>query len=133
MIKGFAHVCFHVRDLAAAEEFYSRKLGFRRAFDFHNDQGKRFGVYMHINGRVFIELFRSEVTPPQPTQSYRHICLEVDDMDKTVAELRALGVEVTDPKPGTDRSLQAWLSDPDGNRMELHCYTPQSKQNPWLR
>lgn len=133
MIKGFAHACFHVRDLAAAEAFYCGKLGFRPAFDFVNDKGRKNGIYLHISGRNFIELFHSEVTPPQPAQSFRHICLEVDDMAATVESLRGMGIEVSEPKPGTDRSLQAWLTDPDGNRMELHCYTPQSKQNPWLK
>ena len=32
-----------------------------------------------------------------------------------------------------DRSLQAWLADPDGNRIELHQYRPESKQSPSLR
>jgi hypothetical protein len=31
-----------------------------------------------------------------------------------------------------DRSHQAWIVDPDGNRIELHGYTPESKQNGWL-
>jgi catechol 2,3-dioxygenase-like lactoylglutathione lyase family enzyme len=73
------------------------------------------------------------VSPDQPNQSYRHLCLEVDDIATTAADLRAKGIKVTDPQPGTDRSLQAWLADPFGNRIELHCYTPECKQMPWLR
>ena len=133
IIRGFAHVCFHVSDLARAEEFYGGKLGFRRAFDFVNDKGQLFGMYFHISGRNFLEVFQSEVDPAAPRQAYRHICLEVEDIDAAVSELRAKGLEVSDPKTGTDRSWQAWLADPDGNRIELHCYTPQSKQTPWLR
>ena len=46
---------------------------------------------------------------------------------------RAQGVEVSDAKLGGDNAWQAWITDPDGNRIELHCYTPQSQQNgPWL-
>ncbi len=33
---------------------------------------------------------------------------------------------------GSDHSWQAWLSDPDGNRVELHQYTPESWQTPAL-
>jgi hypothetical protein len=34
---------------------------------------------------------------------------------------------------GSDQSWQAWLADPDGNRIELHAYTPESKQLRALR
>lgn len=132
MVKRLAHVCFTVRDLDASEAFYRDKLGLRPAFDFLDAQGERFGVYLHIGGRNFIELFRGDLGEPAGGQSYRHFCLEVDDVEATVAELRSRGVEVTDPKLGSDGSWQAWLSDPDGNRIELHGYTPESKQAPWL-
>jgi predicted enzyme related to lactoylglutathione lyase len=51
---------------------------------------------------------------------------------RTVAELRARGVEVSDPVLEMDHSWQAWLSDPEGNRIELHSYTPASWQTPHL-
>lgn len=132
MITALAHVCFTVRNLDASIAFYQDKLGFTPAFDFRNDQGRRTGQYLHVGGRSFVELFEGEVAPPSPKQSYRHLCLEVDDIDKTAADLRASGLEVSDPKLGGDQSWQAWLSDPDGNRIELHCYTPGSKQAPWV-
>ena len=31
------------------------------------------------------------------------------------------------------RSLASWVIDPDGNRIELRAYTPESWQAPWLR
>jgi predicted enzyme related to lactoylglutathione lyase len=42
-------------------------------------------------------------------------------------------LEITTPALGSDGSWQAWLADPDGNRIELHMYTPESKQAPHLR
>ncbi len=133
MIKGLAHVCFHVNDLEATERFYCEKLGFRHAFDFTNDKDKRIGVDLHISGRQFLELFRSEVKPPRDDQGYRHLCLEVDDMEKTVAAFRAMGIDVTEPKRGSEGSWQAWFHDPEGNLLELHYYTPQSKELAWVK
>jgi catechol 2,3-dioxygenase-like lactoylglutathione lyase family enzyme len=101
MIKGFAHICFTVSDLDSDIAFYQDKLGFRHAFDFINDQGKRYGVYLHIGGRCFIELFQ--------------------------------GVEVTPVKRGNDQSWQVGLADLDGNRIELHACTEQSKQQASLK
>ena len=65
-------------------------------------------------------------------EGLHHICLEVDDIESTVQALRERGIEVSDPKLGGDQSWQAWIADPDGNRIELHHYTAESKQTPYL-
>lgn len=132
MIKGLAHVCFVVRDLEGSLSFYRDKVGLLPAFDFINDKGQRFGVYLHAGSRNFVELFQGQLAERAQKQSYQHFCLEVDDIERTVAELRSRGVEVTAPKLGSDGSWQAWLADPEGNRIELHAYTPTSKQAPFL-
>jgi catechol 2,3-dioxygenase-like lactoylglutathione lyase family enzyme len=133
MITAVAHVCFRVKDLDASLRFYRDGLGLKPAFDFTDDQGRRFGAYLFVGGRNFIELFATDTVTPAPSQSYQHFCLEVDDIEQTVREFHSRGIEVTDVKMGTDRSWQAWLSDPDGNRIELHRYTPESRQAPSLR
>ena len=133
MITGIAHTCYVVKDLEASIAFYRDKLGMAEAFDFINDKGERFGIYLHAGGRTFIELFVGDVAERAPKQSYQHLCLEVEDFDGTVAELRARGLEVANVKLGTDHSWQCWVKDPDGNGIELHGYTPESKQKPWLR
>jgi catechol 2,3-dioxygenase-like lactoylglutathione lyase family enzyme len=129
MIVGLAHICFTVSNLEEAIAFYQDKLGLLPAFDFINDKGERFGIYLHLGGRSFIELFKGNPQQLHQQQSYRHFCLEVDDIQSTASELRTRGVEVSEIKMGSDNSCQAWLSDPDGNRIELHQYTPESKQN----
>ena len=133
MITGFAHVCFSVRNLDASLDFYCDKLGLRHAFDFTGEDGKRFGVYLHAGGRNFIELFIGDVTERASKQSFGHICLEVDDIRETVTDLRAEGLTVGEITLGCDNSWQAWLSDPDGNAIELHEYTPESWQLDALR
>ena len=132
MIKALAHTCFVVRDLAAAEAFYRGKLGLQHAFDFINDSGERFGAYLHVGGRSFLELFQGQPEAPSQSSSFRHICLEVEDLEAAVAKLRGQGLEVPDPALGSDNTWQVWLSDPDGNRIELHQYTAQSLQTPSL-
>jgi catechol 2,3-dioxygenase-like lactoylglutathione lyase family enzyme len=133
LITNLAHACFIVSDLDRALQFYVDALGMTLAFDFINDEGKRFGVYLYMGGRSFLELFAGELGQPAKDQSFRHICLEVDDIQSTVQDLRGKGVEVSEPKLGKDRSWQAWITDPDGNRIELHHYNPNSLQTPWLK
>ena len=133
MIKGLAHVCFIVSDLDRSTSFYRDKLGLSPAFDFINNECERFGVYLQAGGRCFLELFLGKLSKKAKRQAYHHLCLEVDDLAATVEELREAGVEATEPSMGSDNTWQAWISDPDGNEIELHQYTPQSKQNPWLK
>ena len=132
MITGMAHACFTVSDLEQSIHFYQNLLGLKPAFDFTREDGTRFGLYLHLGGRNFIELFQGELGERAEKQSYKHICLEVDDIETTVTTLRERGVEVSDPKLGSDQSWQAWIADPDGNRIELHAYTAESWQAPHL-
>jgi len=128
MIKGFAHLCFIVSDLKKSVHFYCEGLGFRRGFDFVDDKGKVYGVYLHIGGRSFIELFTGSIKEPLEGKSYKHFCLEVDNLEETVKELTAKQIEFTPIKLGKDNSYQSWIKDPDGNQIELHEYTAESKQ-----
>lgn len=133
MITGIAHACFTVSDLDRALAFYRDALGLEEAFDFTDDEGRRYGVYLYLGERNFIELFQGDLGEPAEGQSFRHICLEVDDIEATVKMLRERGVEVSPIKMGRDHSYQAWITDPDGNRIELHHYTPDSWQAPSLQ
>ncbi len=133
MITGLAHVCFTVRDLDRSLAFYCDGLGFSKAFDFVRESGERYGAYISAGPRVFIELFAGEHAASAESPSFRHICLEVDDIESTVAELHGKGIAVGNISLGLDNTYQAWLTDPDGNRIELHAYTENSRQKPWLR
>jgi catechol 2,3-dioxygenase-like lactoylglutathione lyase family enzyme len=133
MITGIAHACFTVSDLERSIQFYRDGMGLTPAFDFTDENGRRFGLYLHAGGRNFIELFEGKLGERAVGQSFRHVCLEVDDIEATVRALRERGIEVSDPKLGKDQSWQAWIADPDGNRFELHQYTPESWQAPALR
>ncbi len=71
------------------------------------------GAWLDAGGQQ-IHLIEAEV-PPELGQ---HFALAVTDLDGVVAELRTLGVAVTDPVPvGAGR--QAFVTDPSGNRVEL--------------
>jgi catechol 2,3-dioxygenase-like lactoylglutathione lyase family enzyme len=62
------------------------------------------------------------VTQVQPT-GFHHVSINVTDLERSIAfytELRNSGVEVRGPVPiGSAR--QAFVSDPDGNAIELQA------------
>ncbi|MBN8218181.1 MAG: VOC family protein [Spirochaetes bacterium] len=110
VVVQLAHVCFHVADLDRSLAFYRDVLALRPAFEFHDENGKRFGIYLHIGGRSFLELFLGSVDA-----------------------IKAHGVKIErDIQTGKDGTQQAWIKDPDGNSIELFEYTAQSAQRPWL-
>ena len=106
--------------------------GLRRAFELRRPDGTWHGQYIHVGGRNFIELFAGNLSDKAEGQSYGHICLEVEDIERTVSVLTERGVECTPIKLGGDGAYQSWLADPDGNRIELHQYTPEAKQGGFL-
>jgi predicted enzyme related to lactoylglutathione lyase len=59
---------------------------------------------------------------------YRHFCLEVTGLDAYRKTLIDRGVDVTEVSMGMDNSRQAWVTDPDGNQIELMEYGPSSLQ-----
>ncbi|MFL5913504.1 MAG: VOC family protein [Gaiellaceae bacterium] len=50
-----------------------------------------------------------------------HFVIKVESLDATMADLAAAGldVEAPDSPDGTDDFLTTWITDPDGNRIEL--------------
>jgi catechol 2,3-dioxygenase-like lactoylglutathione lyase family enzyme len=106
------HVSINVNDVEAALAFYCDTLGLVQRPD-RPDFGFG-GAWLDAGGHQ-VHLIEG-TTPPGHGQ---HFALLVDRLDKTVADLRDRGVEVTDPRPvGSNR--QAFLSDPAGNLIELH-------------
>jgi len=49
-------------------------------------------------------------------------------LDEFCKELKIKDVEVTEISMGMDNSRQAWITDPDGNAIELMEYGPFSLQ-----
>ena len=110
---GVHHVSVNVDDVEAGVRFYTDVLGFalrddRPDFPFA-------GAWLDA-GDQQLHLIAAQT----PKNVGQHFAVLVDDLDAAVAEVRAKGVEVTDPSPvGTGR--QAFLSDPAGNGIELHA------------
>jgi lactoylglutathione lyase len=55
-----------------------------------------------------------------------HFVVQVESMQATVTDLRAKGIEVADPESpdGSADFLTTWVTDPDGNRIELVQWPP---------
>lgn len=125
MIKQLAHACVMSSDLAATEAFYCGKLGLKKTFDFIKE-GELYGFYLELGNGTFLEVF-AEPAKERPSR-IRHLCFEVEDIDRVVEELDAKQVAHTEKKLGGDNTWQTWIKDPDGIDIEFHQYTDESSQ-----
>ena len=106
------HVSINVTDVDAALGFYVGRLGLVPRRD-RPDFGFG-GAWLDCGGQQ-VHLIEG----PAPPSMGQHFAVQVADLDATVEELRANGVEVGDPSPvGSGR--QAFVTDPSGNTVELH-------------
>jgi lactoylglutathione lyase/glyoxylase I family protein len=126
MFSRIAHVCLTVKDLERSVAFYER-LGLSVRFRFTR-KGENFGAYVQIAEGNFVELFEDKAAESIRPNDTRHFCLETQDIDAVTTQLAQRGVAFTPKKLGCDNTWQIWLEDPDGNRFEVHQYTPQSTQ-----
>ena len=137
MIRQLAHVCFFTDQIDAMVAFYRDGLGLPVKFTLHTDDDELMGYYFDCGVTTFIEVFDQKLAVKQwggqvqtlaPGSQYKHFCLEVTGLDEVKAMLEARGIAVTNMKMGIDHSRQAWITDPDGNAIELMEYTHASLQ-----
>jgi len=127
MIKQLAHVNIGAFDLTAAENFYCKILGMDKTFEFYKD-GELYGFYAGCGNTTYVEIFIEDRKIEDVPTIMRHLCLEVEDLDSTIADIRAKGWPVTEKKFGADNSWQCWVTDPSGVRIEIMQYTKESSQ-----
>jgi len=120
MIKGIAHAAYTVGDMEATLRFYCKQLGFTHAFSIDDAEGKPWIEYVKVADGQFLEFFYPQEGYRPEKGSYMHLCLEVDDIYGTAANLEAAGVTVrVPPRQGRDTNWQCWADDPDGNPIEF--------------
>jgi len=70
---------------------------------------------------VTIELVSDPARGVSRGDNLNHIVIQVESLDATRAEFAARGVEVDEPQlpGGKEGPRTSWITDPDGNRIEL--------------
>jgi glyoxylase I family protein len=125
MFKRIDHIEIVTAKPAETVAFYTEVLGFRiKARDKIERPGTTLDlVYLDLGGTT-VELLSWQGVPVDPEPrlehlGYRMMALEVDDMDKTVGELKQRGVEVMWGPMVRPTYARAEICDPNGYRIEL--------------
>src|SRR5207302_2472502 len=116
-------------------DFYTNVLGFKLARRVvYPTQPSREIAYVTL-GDLMLEFLGGGPATPRggPDQmGVKLVALRVDDMEKTLADLKAHGVEPSaGPNPGaTFEGLRAEIRDPHGNAIELREWRNDHAANP---
>lgn len=130
-VNSIAHVAIRVKDIDAILDFYCNRLGFAEMLRLDRD-GRLWLVYLRITDDQYLEIFpegEGERAAEREAVGFNHMCLSVPDIDQTVAELAAAGVDLIRPRvQGADGNWQCWIEDPEGHRIELMQMAENSMQ-----
>jgi len=132
--NSLGHVAFRVNDLQRSLDFYS-KLGFPEFLRLTQTDGKPWIAYLKVTDELYLELFPGgdggKATGPEHT-GVHHLCLTSEDIEATAAHLASVGIPLTSPlnpaKRGVDGNRGMWITDPDGNRIEIMEMAPNCLQ-----
>lgn len=152
LFTSMMHIALYTDQMDAMRQFYCEQLGASvkvltryKAYLHRDDRPENqaiaktdperiFNLYLEIAPGQFLELFpkmkgQKEHTPFNEHLGYSHYSLLVDDIFATRKKLIANGVVMdTDISKGPSETYQMWVSDPDGNRIEIMQFTDQSWQ-----
>lgn len=132
--NSLGHIAFRVNDLDKTLDFYG-KLGFPEFLRLTQEDGRPWIVYIRVTDQLYLELFPGgdggRATGPEHT-GVHHLCLTTDDIEATAAHLQSVGIPATAPlvptRRGVDGNRGMWVTDPDGNRIEIMEMAPGCAQ-----
>jgi catechol 2,3-dioxygenase-like lactoylglutathione lyase family enzyme len=121
---GLRHLALNVRDMNAMKHFYVDVLGF--AVEWEPDPDN---VYL-TSGRDNLALHRAADARAASGQALDHlgvIVSQADDVDRWAAFLDTRGVTiVARPKTHRDGARSCYVTDPDGNIVQIIHHPPIS-------
>ena len=119
------HIAIIVSDYARSKDFYVNKLGFTVIRESFRPGKNDWKLDLRVNETTELEIFGVSNPPKRVTRpeaaGLRHLAFYTEDIEKTAAELKGMGIEVepirVDEFTGTRFTF---FADPDGLPMELH-------------
>jgi catechol 2,3-dioxygenase-like lactoylglutathione lyase family enzyme len=117
------HVGIYAKDFDESMRFYTQTMGLHEAFSIKDKDGKPTLTYLQISKDTFLEL--APATAERPA-GLSHIGIWPENLSATVALLRQRGVKVDDPRTGSTKTSITNAIDPNGIRLELLDFLPES-------
>lgn len=119
------HIAIIVSDYEKSKEFYINKLGFKVIRENYRQEKEDWKLDLKVNDTTELEIFAPQNPPKRPSYpeacGLRHLAFKVDDIERTVEELRRLEIECEPVRVDefTNKKM-TFFFDPDGLPLELH-------------
>lgn len=123
-IQSVNHIAIIASDIQKSMHFYMDVLGFELIRKVYREQRDSYKVDLALNGNYLIELFTFPDSPARlsfpEALGLRHLAFSVKDINASIAELNAKGIETEDIRidPFTNCKC-VFFADPDGLPIEL--------------
>jgi methylmalonyl-CoA/ethylmalonyl-CoA epimerase len=104
-LNKIEHIGIAIKDIKEASEFYKDVFEFKISEEMESPERKLRIAFTEISGVKLEFLMPTEKESvvakfiDKRGEGIHHICFEVDDIEKTVSDLRSKGVELVDEKP----------------------------------
>lgn len=118
------HFGLYVQNMDESTKYYTENYGFRKAFSFTDGAGHPV-VYLQMDRSTFLEMTPADKDHPA---GFSHAGILSEDLESTVSALQKKGLKVEDVHLGGTKALISNTLDPNGVRLELLAYPPESLQ-----
>jgi len=126
----FGHVALRTSDVDRIVRWYDDAFGAKKVFHAQRDGERQELMFLEFAKGQYVGIFangKQKIEPPPEAIGYQHFCLIVDDLDETLRHLAAMNVHPQRPqREGRSHYRIAFISDPDGNVIELMQIHPES-------
>ena len=124
IVNTMHHVAIIVSDLDKTKDFYVNKLGFQVIREEHRVPQNDVKMELQLDNcmlEIFVKKDPTENHGKPTRTGLWDLCFHAPDLDKTIAELNALGI-ATDPIMinASNGKRICFFYDPDGLPLELH-------------
>lgn len=123
-LRKIHHVAVIASDYERSKHFYVDLLGFEVIRENYRTDRGDYKLDLRM-GDCELELFGIPDAPVRPSYpeacGLRHLAFRVDDIEETIWELNALGIETEPVRTDTyTGEKMTFFADPDGLPLELH-------------
>jgi len=116
------HCGFQVKNMDAAIKFYIEKLRFKLDYRAVNSEEQEEYAFLSL-GKARLELIRDMINeyeiPAIKKPFCPHFCIEIEDMDKAVADLKTMAIRIVrGPLKIDNEETWIYFADEDNNIIE---------------
>ncbi|MBD2205918.1 VOC family protein [Calothrix sp. FACHB-1219] len=126
-IKDIHHIAIICSDYERSKKFYVEVLGFPIIAETFRAQRNSYKLDLKVGENSQIELFSFPHPPQRPNNpeacGLRHLAFAVDDIEQTVTDLQAQGIEVENIRIDEITGKKfTFFKDPDNLPLEIYEY-----------